>query len=101
MTLSRPGRGIVYKRGRKTHQASAPGDPPASDTGDLRRKTGWVRMGLQAGRGIVRRYGAATKVGLWMERGTRHIKARPWLAPSVARARGKMAAAVRRVLSGG
>lgn len=29
--------GTVYKRGNRTHQASAPGEPPKSDTGNLIR----------------------------------------------------------------
>jgi hypothetical protein len=33
--LSRPGTGRIYGK----HQASAPGQPPAADTGELRRKT--------------------------------------------------------------
>ena len=96
-TLSQPGRGRIYKRGAKTHQASAPGDPPAVDTGDLRRKTGWRRTGFAS-----RRYGAATKVGLWMERGTRFILKRPWLGPALKAARTAMAAeVVKRMRSGG
>ena len=35
--LSQPGKGNVYKRGKKKHRASKPGDPPAVDTGNLRR----------------------------------------------------------------
>jgi len=35
--LSQPGAGKVYKRGKKKHRASKPGDPPAVDTGNLRR----------------------------------------------------------------
>lgn len=33
--LSRPGTGRIYGK----HQASAPGEPPAPDSGELRRKT--------------------------------------------------------------
>ena len=33
--LSGPKTGRIYKRGRKTHQASAPGEAPASDKGLL------------------------------------------------------------------
>lgn len=33
--LSRPGTGRIYGK----HQASAPGEPPAADSGELRRKT--------------------------------------------------------------
>jgi hypothetical protein len=36
--LSQPGQGRVYTRGSVQHRASAPGDPPAVDTGDLRRE---------------------------------------------------------------
>lgn len=35
--LGRNGSGRVYKRGRGFHVASAPGQPPAPDTGNLRR----------------------------------------------------------------
>jgi hypothetical protein len=35
--LSQPGRGRTYERGTISHRASAPGDPPAPDTGRLRQ----------------------------------------------------------------
>ncbi|MBA2706940.1 MAG: hypothetical protein H0U59_03945 [Gemmatimonadaceae bacterium] len=36
--LLTPGRGRIYRRGKtRTHQASAPGDPPAPDAGNLLR----------------------------------------------------------------
>ncbi len=34
--LSQPGQGVSYQRGGVVHVASAPGDPPAPDTGQLR-----------------------------------------------------------------
>lgn len=36
-----PATGRIYKRGKTTHQASAPGEPPAPDTGDLLRHVMW------------------------------------------------------------
>jgi len=36
-----PATGRIYKRGRKVHQASAPGEPPAPDTGNLARSVRW------------------------------------------------------------
>src|SRR5262249_11828046 len=35
VSMSGPKRGRIYKRGRKTHQASAPGEAPAIDFGGL------------------------------------------------------------------
>lgn len=36
-----PATGREYKRGSVTHRASAPGEPPAPDTGDLLRHVMW------------------------------------------------------------
>lgn len=40
--LSQPGSGRIYRarKGRGQHQASAPGEPPAPDLGDLRKSIG-------------------------------------------------------------
>ena len=35
--LSRPGQGRLYQKGGVSHRASKPGDPPAPDTGELRK----------------------------------------------------------------
>ena len=74
-----PKTGAIYQleNPRRTHQASAPGEPPASDTGRLASSietlqegtTGWVFTRLY--------YGAE------LEFGTSKVRPRPWLLPSV------------------
>lgn len=74
-----PASGIVYEKyvPRRTHQASAPGQPPMSDEGrlaasiesDVSGLAGWVFTRL--------------KYGLYQEVGTKRMAARPWLLPSI------------------
>ena len=78
-----PKTGKVYQKGgrllpRRTHQASAPGEPPASDTGDLVGK-------IHARRDESGDYEVGTKVthGLYLELGTKTIAPRPWLFPAL------------------
>ena len=94
-TLSQPGHGRTYKRGEIVHRASAPGEPPAPDTGTARRTVGWIRAGA-----LRWRFGTGSIVLLWLERGTRFILPRPWIFPSLRRALPKMRAAIRRGLGG-
>ena len=94
-TLSQPGHGRTYKRGEIVHRASAPGEPPAPDTGTARRAVGWIRAGA-----LRWRFGTGSIVLLWLERGTRFILPRPWIFPSLRRALPKMRAAIRRGLGG-
>ncbi len=94
--VSQPGHGRTYKRGSVVHRASAPGEPPAPDTGTGRRSIGWVRIGP-----LKWRLGSGSIVMLWMERGTRFMARRPWIL--VAMRRGtlrKMRAAIRRAFRG-
>lgn len=73
-----PKTGRSYQRGTKTHQASAPGEAPATDTGALvnsiafRQETKltsivWSRL----------------KYAYWLEYGTRKIEPRPSWRPAV------------------
>lgn len=85
--LSQPGGGRVYRRGGVTHTASLPGDPPAPDTGALRRSIGFqitgpgrVGVGVEAGAPYWR----------FLEFGTRFIEPRPFLRPAVTFARAGM-----------
>ena len=88
LTLSRPGKGRIYenyiyedeagnmKFGRKRnvpHRASAPGDPPAVDTGRLRQS---VRYEIAPAVGLV---GTDLDYGKKLQFGTRKVAARPWL----------------------
>ena len=94
-TLSQPGHGRTYKRAEIVHRASAPGEPPATDTGVSRRTVGWIKDGPFGWK-----FGAGSIVLLWLERGTRFILPRPWIWPSIRRALPKMRAAIRLRLGG-
>ena len=80
------GGGRTYEKyaPRRTHQASAPGAYPATDTGRLASS---VRMILPTASSIVGEVGTAVKYGAWLEFGTSGMAARPWLLPSFVRAK--------------
>jgi len=88
--LKGPKTGIIYDRGktpagrkRKPHQASSPGQPPASDNGKLVESISRKRDGLVA---IV---WTELEYGKFLEFGTTHIAPRPWLTPAVEKNREK------------
>jgi len=68
-----------YKRGGKAHYPSAPGNPPAIDTGDL------IKSLIVDVRKDAVEFGAtdAAPHGALLEKGTKRMKARPWLQPAV------------------
>ena len=76
--------GRTYKKSdpNRTHKASAAGEAPATDTGEL---AGSVAV-VEGGRG---RIGPVVFVGSdldyaeWLEFGTRDMAERPWLRPAV------------------
>lgn len=76
-----PGSGHVYRRGGHVHQASAPGEPPASDTGHLLASIGH-RMGVDEN-GVYGEVGSDQDKAKWLEEGTRHMAARPFLRPAL------------------
>lgn len=76
--LSQKGSGRTYRRGGTVHQASAPGEPPALDTGTLRRSTSFeVRPSANGAEGRVT-VSAAYAANL--EFGTARIRPRPFLS---------------------
>lgn len=75
-----PKTGRVYGN----HQASAPGQYPASDTGRL---AGSIRMELPQAGNMTGRVGTAVAYGPMLEFGTSRMAARPWLLPSFDRAK--------------
>lgn len=80
--LSTPGTGRVYRRrGGRTHRASAPGQPPAVDTGKLRASYGW-NTGKDP-QGFFVDVGTSLKYAPMLEYGTRRMKPRPALRPAV------------------
>ncbi len=74
--------GRVYPRTQgRFHQASAPGEPPKSDSGRLADSLEVEVRGLEA------RVGTGLARGRDLEFGTRDMAPRPWLFPSLEKAR--------------
>ena len=73
--------GRVYKRGSVEHQASAPGEAPATDTGAL------VSSIHRVDGELVAAVGTGLEYGRNLEFGTKKMKARPWLFPALESAR--------------
>lgn len=77
--LSRPGTGRLYRKGKTVvHRASSPGEPPAPDTGELRRRIFTeVTRGDREVRGLIT---ANTEYAAALELGTERMAARPYLS---------------------
>ena len=70
----------VKNTGRSTsHRASAAGEAPSSDSGELVSKIRSVTSGLNAW------IGTDLKYGMWLEFGTQRMAERPWLRPARAK----------------
>lgn len=78
------------------HQASAPGESPATDTGELVSRivslaqNGGVETGALTGQ---------NHVPIWLEKGTSYMKARPYFEPSVRESEPEIEDNVARVLN--
>jgi hypothetical protein len=68
--------GVIYKKGKSSHQASAAGEAPATDTGKLVKS---IRSVISEKEAYV---GTDYAVGRYLESGTTRTKARPWLRPA-------------------
>lgn len=81
-SFSKVGAGRVYKKGKgKIHIASAPGQPPAIDTGALRSS---IQSKVQVkGLNVVGEVGSDMPYSLFLELGTRTMAKRPYLMPAV------------------
>lgn len=80
-SLSGPRTGIIYRRGARgdiEHQASAPGEPPATDTGNLAASIGSRMIGPTEGEITVTAEYAAV-----LELGGVHVAARPYFRPAI------------------
>ena len=77
---SRPS-GRTYQRGRRVHQASAPGEPFAVDTGAHLRAVGFTVEETPTGYEAVA--GSTLKTSLSLEFGTRRMAARPTWRPAL------------------
>lgn len=86
--LSHPGSGRTYpaRKGRGKHQASAPGEPPAPDLGDLRKSIGQevVNGKRRVGTGL-RRAPSLEFGNIWPTStgGNRVLAPRPFMRPAV------------------
>lgn len=89
LQLSHPGTGRIYKRRSISHQASAPGEPPAPDTGSLRNSIGHEAVG-----DVLRVGSAMAVVPEALEFGTQRIAPRPFMRPALEIARQDMTDAV-------
>jgi len=78
--LKGPKTGRIYKRGKRgrTHQASAPGEPPANDTGRLASS---LRSEVSAG-ALTASLIAGTSYAAHLEYGTTKMAARPFMRPA-------------------
>jgi hypothetical protein len=89
--LSQPGKGKFYRKGQfgrtTDHRASAPGDPPATDTGALKRSIHSItRVEKDKVTTTVGSFGnideRGQSIGKNLEYGTSKVAPRPWLQTS-------------------
>ncbi len=76
-SLAEPKTGTLYKRGNIIHQASAPGEPPAMDTGLLANSISTTAEGSL--RYVV---SASAHYAIYLEYGTYKMAARPFMRPA-------------------
>ena len=92
-----PASGRTYKKSNptRTHTASAPGQPPMSDTGRLANSITFDRVG-----DLTATVGSNLNYAPWLEYGTSRMAARPFFRPAVERMRpiyiGKLEDIIRR-----
>jgi len=83
--------GRTYRRRSTTHQASAPGEFPKTDTGQLVASL-FFRVSADKLRAF---FGTKLAYGRYLEFGTSRMAARPWLRPTLRANRDKITARVR------
>ena len=81
--LSQPGQGRVYPRKKKSHRASAPGDAPAVDTGDLRRNRSQEIFNTETG--AIGELSVDMEYAEALELGTEKIEPRPFMSRLVSK----------------
>lgn len=79
--LAQEGTGRIYSRGGRKHQASAPGQAPALDTGNLRANTNASPELKEDGSDLVGIIISNTEYSEALERGTERMAARPFMGP--------------------
>lgn len=81
LVLEPPKTGRIYRRRGVEHQASAPGEAPASDTGTLVSRIATDYADLSR---LVARVGAHTEYAAHLEFGTSRMEPRPFMRPALA-----------------
>jgi HK97 gp10 family phage protein len=83
--LSTPGSGQTYQRGGVQHQASAPGEPPATDRGRLRASIHHVLTAIaqDIASGKIIAGDAEVEYASYLEFGTADIDPRPFMRPAL------------------
>ena len=81
-----PASGLTYKKSNptRTHTASAPGQPPMTDTGVLANSITFDRIG-----DLTATVSSNLNYATWLEYGTSSMAARPFFRPAVERMRPK------------
>lgn len=87
--------GRIYKRRQTTHQASAPGQSPASDSGTLKKSIYSEKV-----RDLTYVVGSRIVYALHLEYGTRKMAARPFFRPSVEAVKGQLRPRLEAVIDG-
>lgn len=85
--------GQIYNRQGRFHQASAPGEAPASDTGNLVRS---LRVDSSRSAELFVTVAADARYAFFLEFGTRAMSERPFLRPALAQRRRFIESAVAR-----
>ena len=91
--MNPPKSGRIYRRGNVVHQASAPGEAPATDTGNLVNSAYTKKLGdSDYETGFTAEYAAA------LEFGTPKIEPRPYLRPAVEAVKKAFIDAIKRIV---
>ena len=91
--MNPPKSGRIYRRGNVAHQASAPGEAPATDTGNLVNSAYTKKLAdADYETGFTVEYAAP------LEFGTAKIEPRPYLRPAVEAVRKAFIAAIKRIV---
>ncbi len=91
--MNPPKSGRIYRRGNVAHQASAPGEAPATDTGALVNSAYTKKLAdADYETGFTVEYAAP------LEFGTARMAPRPYLRPAVEAVRDQFVSAIRRIV---
>lgn len=96
-SLLGPRSGNIYERGTKTHRASAPGEPPATDTNNLRENIASRPVSASVWEVFVRdeaSYGIALELGA----PSRKLARRPFMEPALRAVGPAFQAAIKRIV---